>query len=171
MGERAGWPGGAAHCPPQSSIGGCWLSTPEWGPGQILVESLTFAPDNLTAVGIVLYFVCKCLLDHSAGPQRHSKGDRAKNRAHRCAGVAQLAEQLFCKQQVIGSSPIVGSGERAKKPRAAVRSCRRCSQEDAVTGRAADMGGCPSGQWELTVNQPADAYGGSNPPPPTVLPT
>ena len=32
----------------------------------------------------------------------------------------------------------------------------------------ADMGGCPSGQRELTVNQPADAYGGSNPPPPTI---
>ncbi len=34
--------------------------------------------------------------------------------------------------------------------------------------RNADMGGCPSGQRELTVNQPADAYGGSNPPPPTI---
>ena len=31
-----------------------------------------------------------------------------------------------------------------------------------------NLGGCPSGQRELTVNQPADAYGGSNPPPPTV---
>ena len=28
-----------------------------------------------------------------------------------CADIAQLAEQLFCKQQVIGSSPIVGSGD------------------------------------------------------------
>jgi hypothetical protein len=28
-----------------------------------------------------------------------------------CAGVAQLAEQLSCKQQVIGSSPIVGSDD------------------------------------------------------------
>ena len=28
------------------------------------------------------------------------------------AGVAQLAEQLFCKQQVAGSSPIVGSQGR-----------------------------------------------------------
>ena len=28
-----------------------------------------------------------------------------------CADVAQLAEQLFCKQQVAGSSPIVGSAE------------------------------------------------------------
>ena len=27
----------------------------------------------------------------------------------RVADVAQSAEQLFCKQQVIGSSPIVGS--------------------------------------------------------------
>jgi hypothetical protein len=30
-----------------------------------VVESLTFAPDNLTAVGIVLYFVGKCLLKYS----------------------------------------------------------------------------------------------------------
>ncbi len=28
-----------------------------------------------------------------------------------CADVAQLAEQLFCKQQVAGSSPIVGSAD------------------------------------------------------------
>jgi hypothetical protein len=27
--------------------------------------------------------------------------------------------------------------------------------------------GCPSGQWEQTVNLPAYAYGGSNPPPST----
>ena len=26
------------------------------------------------------------------------------------AGVAQLAEQLFCKQQVTGSIPVAGSG-------------------------------------------------------------
>ena len=28
-------------------------------------------------------------------------------------------------------------------------------------------GRCPSGQWEQTVNLPADAYGGSNPSRPT----
>ena len=28
-----------------------------------------------------------------------------------CADVAQLAEQLICNQQVIGSSPIIGSNE------------------------------------------------------------
>ena len=97
-----------------------------------MVESLTFAPDNLTAVGIVLYFVGKCLLKYAevkyAEVQRHGKGDRAKNRAHRCAGVAQSAEQLFCKQQVIGSSPIVGSGE-GKKP-AVLNSRHRCSHWD-----------------------------------------
>ena len=27
----------------------------------------------------------------------------------KCADVAQLAEQLICNQQVIGSSPIIGS--------------------------------------------------------------
>ena len=70
----------------------------------------------------------------------------------RSAGVAQSAEQLSCKQQVIGSSPIVGS----------VGYNRNCLVQNA------DMGGCPSGQRELTVNQPADAYGGSNPPPPTI---
>lgn len=32
----------------------------------------------------------------------------------RCADVAQSAEQLSCKQQVIGSSPIVGSGDGLK---------------------------------------------------------
>ena len=29
------------------------------------------------------------------------------------AGVAQLVEQLFCKQQVVGSSPTTGSSIRA----------------------------------------------------------
>ena len=31
------------------------------------------------------------------------------------ADVAQLAEQLICNQQVIGSSPIIGLAERPKK--------------------------------------------------------
>ncbi len=33
---------------------------------------------------------------------------------YRRADVAQSAEQLFCKQQVIGSSPIVGSADVVK---------------------------------------------------------
>ena len=44
----------------------------------------------------------------------------------RCADVAQLAEQLICNQQVIGSSPIIGL--------------------------KINMGGFPSGQRGQTVN-------------------
>ena len=36
-----------------------------------------------------------------------------------------------------------------------------------INTSAIRMGGCPSGQRDLTVNQTAIAYGGSNPPPPT----
>ena len=45
----------------------------------------------------------------------------------RFADVAQLAEQLFCKQQVAGSSPIVGS---ALKTRADVRAQRAVARVD-----------------------------------------
>ena len=34
---------------------------------------------------------------------------RFPSESFRCADVAQLAEQLICNQQVIGSSPIIGS--------------------------------------------------------------
>ena len=43
-----------------------------------------------------------------------------KDMLKRCADVAQLAEQLICNQQVIGSSPIIGflgefpSGQRGQ---------------------------------------------------------
>ena len=33
---------------------------------------------------------------------------RFPSESFRCADVAQLAEQLICNQQVIGSSPIIG---------------------------------------------------------------
>ncbi len=36
----------------------------------------------------------------------------ARGRGHMFAGVAQLAEQLICNQQVAGSSPIASSGGR-----------------------------------------------------------
>jgi hypothetical protein len=77
-----------------------------------------------------------------------------------CAGVAQSAEQLSCKQQVNGSSPFVGSD----------RWSERQGLEDTASVRKyiTNLGGCPSGQRELTVNQPAIAYDGSNPSPPTM---
>ncbi len=56
------------------------------------------------------------------------------------AGVAQLVEQLICNQQVAGSSPIASSST---------------------------VEGFLSGQKEQTVNLPAYAFGGSNPPPST----
>ena len=46
----------------------------------------------------------------SAGraPALQAGGHRFEPYSDHCAGVAQLAEQLTCNQQVIGSSPIVG---------------------------------------------------------------
>ena len=61
------------------------------------------------------------------------------------AGVAQSVEHLFCKQAVAGSSPFASS------------SLNSCVISE----------GFPSGQREQTVNLPALAYGGSNPPPST----
>ena len=52
--------------------------------------------------------------------------------ASKSAGVAQQVEQLICNQQVAGSSPIASSSFWWYS-----------------------MEGCPSGQWEQTVNLPA----------------
>ena len=61
------------------------------------------------------------------------------------ADVAQEVEQLTCNQQVVGSTPTIGSNEGVRNGM-------------YVTER------CPSGQREQTVNLPAYAFGGSNPP-------
>ncbi len=58
------------------------------------------------------------------------------------AGVAQLAEQLICNQQVGGSTPFASSE---------------------------NMAGFPSGQREQTVNLSSNDFGGSNPPPSTIF--
>ena len=60
------------------------------------------------------------------------------------AGVAQLAEQLICNQQVAGSSPITSS-------------------------IAYSMEGFPSGQREQTVNPAVADFDGSNPSPSTII--
>ena len=52
----------------------------------------------------------------------------------RCADVAQLAEQLICNQQVIGSSPIIGL------------------QDSGSSELNNFMDGFPSGQRGQTVN-------------------
>jgi hypothetical protein len=58
------------------------------------------------------------------------------------ADVAQSVERLICNQQVVGSTPTIGS--------------------DSNVGTEEER--CPSGQREQTVNLPANAFGGSNPP-------
>ena len=64
----------------------------------------------------------------------------------RPADVAQEVEQLTCNQQVVGSTPTIGSSVW-------------------VRARAAER--YPSGQREQTVNLPASAYRGSSPLPST----
>src|SRR5439155_862788 len=59
--------------------------------------------------------------------------------ARRCSSGV---EQLTCNQQVVGSTPTIGSSRRV----------------------GTDAERYPSGQREQTVNLPANAYGGSNPP-------
>src|SRR5579884_2844730 len=81
-----------------------------------------------------------------AGPLRPggcSISNRARQRwAQRPADVAQEVEQLTCNQQVVGSTPTIGSFRR----------------------RRGEAERYPSGQREQTVNLPANAFGGSNPP-------
>ena len=72
-------------------------------------------------------------------PGRHLSGKREwDSRAELRAGVAQLAEQLICNQQVAGSSPIASSTLWVKR-------------------EVHNMGRFPSGQREQTVNLPRHA--------------
>ena len=79
-------------------------------------------------------------------------GDRSFLDVEDRAGVAQSVEQLPCKQQVAGSSPTASS-----------------LQWDVRWLGTKHSEGFPSGQREQTVNLPAYAFGGSNPPPSTML--
>ena len=86
------------------------------------------------------------------------------------ADVAQLEEHRICNPEVVGSSPTVSSsdafaGVAPGRPdrRHEVMSKRPLSR---VAGEGRMIGvGYRSGQTEQTVNLPANAYGGSNPPP------
>ncbi len=78
------------------------------------------------------------------------------------AGVAHLAEQLTCNQQVMGSTPIASSViGRTTIP------IRTMNESLLTVCSMRTTEGFPSGQREQTVNLPAQAYGGSNPPPST----
>ena len=63
----------------------------------------------------------------------------------RHAGVAQLAEQLICNQQVAGSSPFASSTEIS----------------------SSDCGGVPEWSKGADCKSAGVAFGGSNPPPTT----
>ena len=69
------------------------------------------------------------------------------------AGVAQLVEQLICNQQVGGSNPFASSSVMSDPPMA-----------ELTCSLWADAG---VGEPGRTVNPLADAFGGSNPSPPT----
>ena len=70
------------------------------------------------------------------------------------ADMAQLAEQLICNQQVIGSSPIIGwlyvSGAASLRP-----------------NRYHTNGGIPEWPKGADCKSVSSAFGGSNPPSPT----
>ena len=63
-----------------------------------------------------------------------------KDMLKRCADVAQLAEQLICNQQVIGSSPIIGLHQTVNLNDVCWKTVKL------------HMGGFPSGQRGQTVN-------------------
>jgi hypothetical protein len=69
-------------------------------------------------------------------------------------------EQLICNQPVGGSNPFASSGLIASP----LRAIGLHVPSGAFGKFIRDWGRCPSGQREQTVNLPAYAYGGSNPP-------
>ena len=79
--------------------------------------------------------------------------DAAKRRY---ADIAQLAEHPPCKREVTSSILVVGSTGHTLRP-----------SQRVIVNNVIRMGGYPSGQRGLTVNQLSDDFGGSNPSPPT----
>ena len=73
------------------------------------------------------------------------------------ADVAQLAEQLICNQQVIGSSPIIG-----------FRNSRRLKSE-TNNEIYYEYGWIPEWPKGTDCKSAANCFGGSNPPPPILL--
>ncbi len=65
------------------------------------------------------------------------------------ASVAQLAEQLICNQQVVGSSPSAGFGSCQASER---RALQRATRTAFRLGSEVITGGFPSGQRGQTVN-------------------
>ena len=82
---------------------------------------------------------------HGGGRRFESDlGRLQQNGKEKLADVAQLAEQLICNQQVIGSSPIIGFNVNK-------------------------YGWLPEWPKGADCKSVGNAFGGSNPPPPTFL--
>ena len=95
-------------------------------------------------------------------PRVASDSERGRRRAFsRLGWRSSTVEHLPCKQGVTGSNPVASSA----RPAAEHEAVSTASLKTRVIPE-----GCPSGQREQTVNLPALAYGGSNPPPSTDVP-
>ena len=61
--------------------------------------------------------ICGCVgaVDFAAGVEFGGGVGHSTRQLVKWAGLAQLAEQLICNQQVIGSNPIAGSNHKSPK--------------------------------------------------------
>ncbi len=82
-----------------------------------------------------------------------ARGKMPRDLRSRCAQVAQSAEHVLGKDEVGGSIPLLGLSKDGGRQRVRTQLELRSPEERY-----------PSGQREQTVNLPAYAFGGSNPP-------
>ena len=116
-----------------STIPRCYVLTLPLGPGRSVSTASRRVSERRAAA------------ETASRVSRIRKSERGTQRQRAGADVAQEVEQLTCNQQVVGSTPTIGSSEGVR---------------DGMYGTER----CPSGQREQTVNLPAYAFGGSNPP-------
>ena len=84
-----------------------WLSWLERRP--VTAEVVGSSPIRVALRSITLLLVIWDLSSAGRASALQAEGHRFEPyRSHLYADVAQLAEQLICNQQVIGSSPIIG---------------------------------------------------------------
>ena len=82
------------------------------------------------------------------------------------ADVAQLAEQLICNQQVIGSSPIIGfMCTIGRSPYGVPGNAKHSRISDARVSHNMN-GWIPEWPKGTDCKSAANCFGGSNPPPP-----
>ena len=81
----------------------------KWPVGQA-VKTSPFHGGNTSSILVRVIFLDSSMVEHSAVNRvvAGSSPARGVRDFSLCADVAQLAEQLICNQQVIGSSPIIG---------------------------------------------------------------